>query len=155
MTASPFPLEMRGVNYISVSPSGKRMAVVRGDTRPPGKPGAEPAQFVEIWGGEGLEVAIPTAGKHEGITRNGVFECFCWSADENKIVYCGEGSAPETTSWAEPVKEKATPGGKFDGVQSWGESMSKCIRPQLFVLDINARTINNALQVRHAQCEQC
>ena len=138
-----FPLELRGASIVDYSPSGNRLAVVRNDSKPPGKPNAEGSQFIEIWSASELLASIPTAGKHEQIyPKGGLFDGFSWSNDESKILYSAEATAPESIGVFEPsTKESPARGNKFDYLSSWGEGAAKCFRPSLFIVDIVAKSI--------------
>ncbi|KAK9803410.1 hypothetical protein WJX72_008476 [[Myrmecia] bisecta] len=153
-----FPVELKDVQLLSLSPSGKRHFIVRA--------GSDSASaLLEIWGGGRLlkELSVPKS-VHGPVYNDGWFGVgAAWSPDERRIAYVAEAppsartpewgasassqsSAQVDSNGAKPAaKEQAGPKG-WRGVgewqEDWGELNTGKSPPALFVLDTKAWAVS-------------
>ncbi|KAL0045655.1 hypothetical protein WJX82_000743 [Trebouxia sp. C0006] len=141
-----FPIELKDVQMLSLSPSGKRTLIVRG-----GSEGNSCS--LEIWMGNRMtkELVVPKK-QHGGVYNDGWFGSgAAWSPDESRLAYVAEApAASQTPAWGGLVKssksssegdEKDTAApktwrGQGEWQEDWGELNVGKRPPSLFVLDL-------------------
>eukprot|EP00208_Stichococcus_sp_RCC1054_P004576 CAMPEP_0206148488 /NCGR_PEP_ID=MMETSP1473-20131121/36760_1 /ASSEMBLY_ACC=CAM_ASM_001109 /TAXON_ID=1461547 /ORGANISM="Stichococcus sp, Strain RCC1054" /LENGTH=792 /DNA_ID=CAMNT_0053545837 /DNA_START=314 /DNA_END=2692 /DNA_ORIENTATION=- len=111
-----FPVELKDVLLLSVSPSGSRTLVVRGG-------GDKASALLEVWGGGRLlrELSVPTT-LHGAVYNDGWFAAgAAWSPDEQRVAYVAEAPADvQTPLWGNSASanEDKISGGDADGNRS-------------------------------------
>ncbi len=60
------------------------MVVVRSDVKLGGK--ADGVQFFEVWSHDKLTLSVSTAGKHEAITKNALFDTLKWYGRQHRNI---------------------------------------------------------------------
>eukprot|EP00803_Ostreobium_quekettii_P001674 evm.model.scf_2613.1 EVM.evm.TU.scf_2613.1 scf_2613:735-8179(-) len=143
--APSLPVEVAASAMTSVSPSGRRIVVMKLGTCE-----AEGA-VIEIWQGCRVDkrLVVPKS-QHGAVVNDGCFNAgAAWSADESMVAYIAEGPAIEQTpEWGGPgSKSSAGPKtwrGKAGWQQDWGEQKDGQKPPSLFVLDVEKGTVTRA-----------
>jgi hypothetical protein len=158
---TPFPFSSEDFVSFSISPSGRKIVIVRAAAAKVPSPDKKQDFFLEVWVDGKFSRSFATTGKHKQIySKDDTFGCLQWNASETRILYAAEKKQPEKpTYWNDQVpgapgadaakgKEETLPQGrKFDVFDSWGEGHVDIFESQLFILDTTTSSIVNALEV--------
>eukprot|EP00960_Hanusia_phi_P054693 762744-Hanusia_phi.AAC.2 len=131
-----FPTDLRDVSGMSVSPSGRFVAMIR--TRD--VEGVK-EQSLEVWDKHSLILTVSSCGElHGTINVADSFACLCWNKEENMLLYAAEEKKAKASSYW-PAKqtrggEDNERGKEFVFEEDWGELSVGKSRARLFVLHI-------------------
>ena len=139
------PLENSGLPILTQalfdcpSPSGNLLAILLPVKE--GEKGSE-KQILQIFSQQCCLQTFDLFNYHEHVSVGNFFSGFCWSREEDKIVYTAEKKKVKSHFFFSESKEEVTPGHEYDFVENWGEQMTECSSPQIVVLDRNKEEVS-------------